>query len=96
LIEPSSFYTASNHSENDTLSALSRLDDPRNKTMIGYLAQDVQKLFPELVREDKDGYLSLDYMGLIPILVEAIKVQKLQIEQLQKKVDLLLAGKTSN
>lgn len=41
----------------------------------GFLAQDVQKAFPELVYEDSSGILSVDYLGLIPVLVEAMKTQ---------------------
>lgn len=43
------------------------------RTHIGFLAQDVQKIFPELVYTDKNGILGLDYTGLIPVLVESIK-----------------------
>jgi len=48
----------------------------------GLLAQEVQKLFPELVREDKDGMLSVNYTGLIPVLIESIKEQQKQMETL--------------
>lgn len=41
----------------------------------GFLAQEVKEVFPELVYEDKDGSLSIDYIGLIPVIVEAIKGQ---------------------
>src|SRR5208282_1440836 len=45
----------------------------QNRSHIGFLAQDVQKIYPELVYTDKNGLLSLDYIGLIPVLVESIK-----------------------
>ena len=40
-------------------------------TKIGLLAQDVQKVLPELVKEadDKDGTLSVNYQGLILSLI---------------------------
>ena len=44
-----------------------------NRNHMGFLAQDLQKVFPELVYADKDGKLSIDYIGLIPVLVESIK-----------------------
>jgi hypothetical protein len=44
-----------------------------NRNHMGFLAQDVQKVFPELVYADRDGILSVDYIGLVPILVESIK-----------------------
>lgn len=44
-----------------------------NRDHIGFLAQDVQKVYPQLVYADKDGMLSVDYVSLIPVLVESIK-----------------------
>lgn len=44
-----------------------------NRNHIGFIAQDVQKIFPELVYPDKDGILAIDYIGFIPLLVESIK-----------------------
>ncbi|HEV8500425.1 MAG TPA: tail fiber domain-containing protein [Casimicrobiaceae bacterium] len=40
---------------------------------IGFIAQDVEKVFPGVVRKETDGYLSVAYMGLIPELVKAIQ-----------------------
>jgi len=54
---------------------------------IGLIAQDLIKVFPELVKEDDSGYLGVNYIGLIPVLVEAIKEQQIEIEGL--KEDLL-------
>ena len=53
---------------------------------IGLLAQDVQKVLPELVKEsdDKQGTLSVNYQGLIPVLINAIKEQQEQIDELKQ------------
>ena len=53
---------------------------------IGLLAQDVQKVLPELVKEsdDKQGTLSVNYQGLIPVLINAIKEQQKQIDELKQ------------
>jgi hypothetical protein len=40
---------------------------------IGFIAQEIELIYPELVFTDKDGYKSVDYSRLSPILVEAIK-----------------------
>ncbi len=40
---------------------------------IGFLAQDVEKIIPEIVQHGKDGYLSIDYGRLTPVLVKAIQ-----------------------
>ncbi|MFK8101289.1 MAG: tail fiber domain-containing protein [Saprospiraceae bacterium] len=46
-----------------------------DRTEYGFLAQDLAKVFPELVRKDKDGYHAVRYEGLIPVLVEGMKEQ---------------------
>ena len=57
-------------------------NDPYLQT--GVLAQEVQKIFPELVRENNRGYLSVNYIGLIPYLIESIKELKKENEELRK------------
>ena len=52
---------------------------------IGFIAQDVQKVIPELVRENEDGLLSMRHQGVTPILVEAIKELKAEIEELKSR-----------
>ena len=53
------------------------------KEDVGFIAQDVQKVIPELVRENKDGMLSMRHQGIAPILLEAIKELKAEIEKLK-------------
>ncbi len=55
------------------------------KEDIGFIAQDVQKVIPELVRENEDGMLSMRHQGIAPILLEAIKELKAEIEGLKNK-----------
>ena len=70
---------------------------------IGLIAQEVEKIFPELVVTNIDGYKSVDYSKLTPILVEAIKELKAEnssvksslvemqnkIQSLESKINLL-------
>ncbi len=53
---------------------------------IGLIAQDVEKVLPELVRTDKDGKKSLAYDKLTSVLVEAIKAQQGEIKTQQKEI----------
>ena len=43
------------------------------RKVIGLIAQEVQKVIPDVVHESPDGYLSVDYAQLMPILIEAFK-----------------------
>jgi hypothetical protein len=56
----------------------------------GVLAQEVQKFFPDLVKENEKGILSVNYSGLIPVMIESIKEQQQQIDELKKLVKQLL------
>ncbi len=56
--------------------------DPSLQT--GLIAQEIKNIFPELVREDSAGYLSVNYTGLIPYLIESIKELKKENEELKK------------
>lgn len=47
----------------------------------GVMAQEVQKVFPELVKTDGNGIMGVNYAGLIPVLIEALKEQQGQITE---------------
>jgi hypothetical protein len=55
----------------------------------GVLAQEVEKVLPEAVKEDPNGYKGVAYNELIPILIEAIKEQQKMIEDQQKEIQTL-------
>lgn len=60
-------------------------DNSRDESLqFGVIAQEVQKIFPSLVREDDKGILSVNYSGLIPVLIEALKEQQKQIDELRQ------------
>jgi hypothetical protein len=60
---------------------------------IGFTAQDVEKVFPSLVRETKSGLKAVNYSGLIPVLLEAIKEQQGQVESLERRIAELEGNK---
>lgn len=51
----------------------------------GVIAQEVQKEFPEMVEEQENGYLAVDYKQLIPVMIEAIKELKQEVDYLKTK-----------
>ena len=77
-----------------TLSKLMQLDGKSynmygddSKQKIGLLAQNVQEVFPELVKTGTDalGTLSVNYQGLIPVLINSIKELQAEILELKSK-----------
>ena len=63
--------------------------DAKQKTKIGLLAQDIQKIYPELVSE-QNGILSVNYQGLVPVLINAIKEQQQLIDKNTKLIEQLI------
>ncbi len=55
----------------------------------GLIAQDVEKIFPNLVSRDDKGYLSLNYTELIPVLINAVQEQNEKIKKLEELVSSL-------
>jgi hypothetical protein len=53
----------------------------------GLIAQEVEKILPELVNQGSDGYKSVNYIGLIPHLIEAVKELKTENEQIKHESD---------
>lgn len=51
----------------------------------GLIAQEVQKIFPELVQTDEKGFLSVNYIGLIPHLIEAVKELRNENKELKSE-----------
>ena len=71
----------------DAPSALSELNKVKKDKYIreyGFIAQEVKELFPELVDENAEGTLSINYTGLIPVLVETIKDLQERVEKLEQ------------
>ena len=57
-----------------------------DKTNIGLVAQEVEKVFPELVAENDAGYKGIAYSKLTAVLIEAMKEQQEQINSQQGQV----------
>ncbi len=62
----------------------------------GVIAQELLDIYPDLVYEDVDGYLSVDYIGLIPILIQSVKELKSEIDGLKVKNNNGLSKVSSN
>ena len=60
---------------------------------IGVIAQEVERVLPELVISDREGYKSVDYPKLSCVLIEAVKTQQASIQYLKKEIAALKARK---
>lgn len=58
---------------------------------VGLIAQQVQKVLPSAVSEDADGTLSLNYNGIVALLVEATREQEVRYYELLRRVEALEA-----
>lgn len=82
--------------EGDILSKVCKLDgytynwkdDKDGQLQVGFIAQEVEKVFPELVETiDSSNVKLMSYIGMIPYLLEAIKAQQTQIEDLKEQLN---------
>ena len=76
-----------------TLPKLLQIDgksyEMKGKQKIGVLAQEIQEVFPELVSEDDNEMLAVNYQGLVPVLINALKEQQSEIETYRDEVSEL-------
>jgi len=74
-------------SEGDSASVQQALYDENSqlfqKKHYGLIAQDLQELYPDLVYENDNGYLSINYTGIIPLLIQSIKELKAVMKTLE-------------
>ena len=52
---------------------------------IGVIAQEIEKVLPDAVTTRDSGYKAVNYEKIVPLLIEAIKEQQIQIDQLKRK-----------
>lgn len=60
-----------------------------DKLHYGFIAQEIQKSYPNLVSEDEKGYLSLNYTEFIPLIINAMQEQHAKIIELEKEIERL-------
>jgi hypothetical protein len=62
----------------------------------GVIAQEVEQILPEIVKEGPDGEKAVSYTEIVPVLAEAIKEQQKQIESLRSEVKALKEAMRQN
>ena len=61
----------------------------QERTSLGFIAQEVKQVIPEVVSADSEGYYAIGYQSLIAVLSEAIKEQQTIIDALTARVEAL-------
>lgn len=67
-------------------------NEPSNKDFVGLVAQDVEQVFPKAVKQDRDGYLSLDPSEFTYALINAVKELKAANDQLRAEFEAYKAA----
>jgi len=63
------------------------IDEGRDSAeQIGFIAQEIEQVFPQLVKANSKGVKGVAYSHLVPVLVEALKEQQQQMEELKKEI----------
>lgn len=69
-------------------------------TQLGVIAQEIEAVYPEVVHTDDQGYKSVDYSHIVPVLIEAVKELNIahskEIELLKKENSTLKANVNQN
>jgi hypothetical protein len=55
----------------------------------GFIAQEIEKIFPDLIQNDNNGYKSVSYNAFTPLLVKCIQEQQQQIQSLEERIKKL-------
>jgi len=88
-------------SPSELASAMTKKDTSKTSTSIlpdpdyvkklhyGFLAQDLQKVYPDLVYKSGDGTLGIDYQGLIPIIIDQLQKMKQSLQDKDARIDSL-------
>jgi trimeric autotransporter adhesin len=63
------------------------INDKTEKQQVGVIAQELELILPQLVFTDEEGFKSVDYSKLTPVLIEAIKEQQAIIQTLEKRLE---------
>ena len=59
------------------------LNDKNNKTHYGFIAQDVEKIYPEIIGSNNIGYKTINYQEIIPLMLAKIKLMQEEIDELK-------------
>lgn len=72
------------HREGGGVEASSAKEAQEEKKLhYGLIAQELQEIYPELVNKEQDGYLSINYVELVPVLIRSIQELKQELDEIK-------------
>ena len=69
--------------------------EPKPGEAYGFIAQEVQKIYPEMVTTDQRGYLAVDYAKLQYVLLGALQEEHEKVQSLEARIAKLEAARLS-
>jgi hypothetical protein len=70
----------------DSDTALIKREDAKKETHYGLVAQELKAIFPSLVKEGQDGYLGVNYVELVPILIRSVQELEQELEEVRSGI----------
>ena len=78
--------TDSNNLKNLNPVSFTFKDDEQNKKHFGFIAQELESLYPELVSNNELGFKTVNYIEIIPILLSQMKNMQMEIDKLKEDI----------
>jgi len=60
--------------------------DTKKNIHYGFIAQDLERIYPELVKDSEKGYRKVNYIELIPLIISKMKDMQNEIDELKKQI----------
>ena len=67
-------------------------DDEQNKKHYGFIAQELETVYPELVTNTELGFKFVNYIEMIPILLSQMKNMQMEIDKLKEDIQTMKNG----
>ena len=68
-------------------------DDEKNKKHFGFIAQELENVYPELVTNSELGFKTVNYIEMIPILLSQMKSMQMEMDKLKDEINELKSNK---
>ena len=62
---------------------------PEGEHCFGFIAQEIEMIFPNIIRKDDLGFYSMDYLQLIPVSIKNLQIQENCIKELREDIEFM-------